>query len=276
MEENTPGRPAGATETLVRLGDHDTPVWDNQAAGPPMLLVHALGMDRRFWQRVYPPLAVQGRVIAYDLRGHGRASGAPLTESIDQLAEDAGTLLDTLGISQADVYGASYGGAVAQVLALRCPTRVRSLALIGTAARWPRQELERRAEAAETQGMTAQVASSLARWFLPETLAQEGWAVRYARERVEQARVEEWAAAWRAMAPLDVRDRLGEIRVPSWVVSGQQDQSAKPEVMRELASKLPQGEYRSVDPGSHFMPLDQPQALANEFVAFRRQMPSGR
>lgn len=101
------------TEMIVHRDDHDTVVWDRHTDGPPILLIHALSLDHRMWRKVYSQLAKVGRVIAYDLRGHGRARRAPRTMSLDHLAADTRLLLDALGIEQADVYGASYGGAVA-------------------------------------------------------------------------------------------------------------------------------------------------------------------
>src|ERR1700712_1412399 len=103
---------------IVSLRDHETTVIDNHSEGVPMLLLHALGLDHRFWRAVYPTIAGLGRVIAYDLRGHGRAQDAPLTMSMEQLAEDALEVLDRLRVPQADLVGASYGGAIAQHLAL--------------------------------------------------------------------------------------------------------------------------------------------------------------
>src|ERR1700712_528778 len=96
---------------VVRLPDHVTMVLDSGSDddldGVPMLLLHSLGLDHRFWRAVSPALAGLGRVIAYDLRGHGRAQDAPLTVSMEQLAEDAVNLLDRLRVKQVDVFGAS-------------------------------------------------------------------------------------------------------------------------------------------------------------------------
>lgn len=63
------------------------------------------------WKDVLPKLASAARIIAYDMRGHGQARGAP-TESLDHLAKGLLILMDTLGIEKAEVYGASYGGGV--------------------------------------------------------------------------------------------------------------------------------------------------------------------
>lgn len=256
-------------EIPVRLRDHDTMVWDSGGEGVPMVLIHALSLDHRFWRAVWPHLTGRGRVIAYDIRGHGHARGAPETTGLDKLATDTVDLLDALNVPVADIYGASYGGAIAQHVALDHPARVRSLALIATASRSPRELLDARATSAEELGMRAQVPVSLLRWFLPETIAEDGWAVRYARECVRRDRVADWAAAWRAMARLDVVDRLPEIAAPTLVVAGQQDLSATPEDMRRTARGIPGSEYVLLDPGTHMMPLEQPDALAAELCRFR-------
>jgi 3-oxoadipate enol-lactonase len=260
------------TEKFVSLGDHETLVWDNGGDGVPILLIHALVLDLRFWRDVYPILAKGGqRVVAYDIRGHGAARGAPLTLDLDHVAEDARMLLDRLDIEHADVYGASSGGAIAQHVVLNHPDRVRSLALIATGSRLPREILEDRAAKAARDGMQAQIAESLIRWFLPETIAQDTWMVRYARRCVERCRVSEWAANWRAMAGLDVIDRLRDVRVPALSLAGAQDVSATPDAMRLTAESIPGCKYVLLDPGTHMMPMEQAASVGHALLAFRRE-----
>jgi len=260
-------------EAIVSLDDHETAIVDSGGDGVPFLLLHSLGLDRRFWQPVTARLASGVRTIAYDLRGHGHARGAPLTTGLEQMAADALTLLDRLGIERADVCGSSYGGAIAQHVALAAPSRVRSLVLIGTAARSPRDTIMARAEAAEKYGMAAQVAPSLMRWFLPETIAENLWAVRYARALVRHALVAEWAAAWRAMANLDVLERLPSLAMPALVLAGSQDASTPADLaMQPLAAALPGAEYRLIDHGSHLMAVEQPEAVAEAVSAFRARV----
>ncbi len=266
--------PPGTTETLVALDDHRTMVWDSHGEGVagksvPMLLMHALDMDHSFWRAVFPALAAQGRTIAYDIRGHGHARGAPLITSSDQLVNDVRCLLDRLEVPVADVYGASYGGAVAQWAALGLPGRVRSLGLIATGTYAPEKELAARATDAEQHGMEAQVAKSLIRWFLPETIAQDLWMVRYARNCVRRSRPEEWAAAWRNMATLDVRAQAATLDMPVFFLSGKQDLSATPELMLDSSKAYKNMEFYSVDPGTHMLVMEQPEAAAAALVHLR-------
>jgi 3-oxoadipate enol-lactonase len=260
-------------ETIVSLGDHETAVVDSGGDGVPLLFLHPLGLDRRFWQPVTAKLAANARTIAYDLRGHGQARGVPLTTGLSQMASDALALLDRLGIERADVCGSSYGGAIAQHVALAAPSRVRSLILIGTAARSPRDTIGARATDAETDGMEAQVAPSLMRWFLPETIAENRWPVRYARTLVRGAMVEEWAAAWRAMADLDVLEQLPRLTMPALVLAGTQDASTPADLaMQPLAAALSGAEYRVIDRGSHLMAIEQPEPVAEAISRFWARM----
>lgn len=270
-----PQNPESYTENIVRLGDHETLVRDSHGPGTPIVLIHALSMDGRMWREVFPQLAATGaRVIAYDLRGHGYARGAPLTRDLEHLCSDLELLLDTLDIRTAvDIYGASYGGAVAQYFALDYPRRTRSLAVLATAGKAP-AVLATRATRAEQHGMDSLVAESVIRWFLPETIAEDTWCVRYARGCVRRARVEDWAAAWRAMARLDCLERLQELKIPVLSLSGKQDLSSTPPMMKAIADACTNtdAEFVEVDPGTHMMVMEQAQAVSEKLVMFREKV----
>ncbi|OAG33913.1 hypothetical protein AYO21_11971 [Fonsecaea monophora] len=268
--------PKGYTESIVLLGDHETMVRDTGGSGIPIVLIHALSMDGRMWRQVLPLLAAPDtRVIAYDLRGHGYARGAPLTRDLEHLCADLALLLNRLGVERADIYGASYGGAVAQYFALDYPQRTRSLAAIATAGKAP-AVLATRATRAEEHGMDSLVAESVIRWFLPETIAQDTWCVRYARGCVRRARVEDWAAAWRAMAQLDCLERLPTLKtMPVLSLAGKQDLSATPPMMKAIADACtgnPNVEYHEIDPGTHMMVMEMPKPVAEKLAAFRKKV----
>jgi pimeloyl-ACP methyl ester carboxylesterase len=127
---------------------------------PPLLLVMGLGMQMVGWdERFCQALADRGfRVIRFDNRDSGRSTrmdGAPVPTlaqialrripnppyKLADLALDAVGLLNVLGIERAHVAGASMGGMIAQTIAARHPSRVRSLTSImsNTGARWSGQ-----------------------------------------------------------------------------------------------------------------------------------------
>ncbi|KIX05294.1 uncharacterized protein Z518_06166 [Rhinocladiella mackenziei CBS 650.93] len=126
------------TEERVQVNDHSTIVQDSnpESNAVPIILIHAIGLDRRMWNAVFTQLTSQDqsiRIVSYDLRGHGAASSAPPTQSLAHLASDLRDLLNKLDILRADIYGQSYGGAVAQYFGLNYPHYTRSLGLVTTA-----------------------------------------------------------------------------------------------------------------------------------------------
>ncbi|MEV0787557.1 alpha/beta fold hydrolase [Streptomyces sp. NPDC050423] len=175
-------RPAGLLP--VRVHDHDTVVARRGDDGPPVVLVHAVGVDWRMWEPVMDRPAVGRRVFAYDFRGHGVAAGAPADTAMSDFGADLVAVLDALGLERAHLVGLSIGGAVAQTAAVSHPGRVASLALLGAPDHPVPEAFESRARAGETDGMGAQIAPTPTRWFTPEALADNGWGVRYARERI--------------------------------------------------------------------------------------------
>ena len=243
------------------LGDHETLVTDTGGDGEPFVLVHAVGLDREMWRDVIPLLGAGGRTMAYDLRGHGHAAGAPKPFTLPGFAADLAALLDVCGIDRVRLVGLSLGGAIAQYFTLAYPERVSSLALICTMARSQSAFLAR-AAAAEREGMAAQLAPTLARWFTPAALAENGWAVEYARRCVLRANVADWAATWHALAGVDTIDRLGEIAVPTRVIAGELDPSTPPELMREIADRIPDASFHVVAGGPHMLSLEGPTELA--------------
>jgi 3-oxoadipate enol-lactonase len=260
-------------ETVIHLADHDTLVLDTGGSGTPIILIHALSMDSRMFQKLIPRLAKTARVIAYDLRGHGLARGAPLTQSLDHLVSDLHLLFDKLGIAQADVYGASFGGAVAQYFTLAHPRRVRALVPMATSAQG-HPTLHSRATRAENGEMATLLTEAIIRWFAPETIANNPWCVRYARAKVEHVRVEEWAAAWKAMAKLDCLHRIREIECPILVLAGTKDLSATPERMRPIYEQAKDGEYVELPTGTHMMAMEMPEQVAEALLAFRKKVDS--
>ncbi len=104
-----------------------------QPAGPsPRHSLEACGEDWLLLQA--PALSQRHRVLMPDLRGHGRSDVPPGPYTVPQMADDIAGFLEATGTDSAHMVGLSLGGAVAQALAVRHPTRVRSLVLVNTFA----------------------------------------------------------------------------------------------------------------------------------------------
>ncbi len=104
---------------------------------PAVVFLHGAGMDHTVWALQTRYFAHHGRsVLAVDLPGHGRSEGPPLG-SVEEMATWVIKLLDAAGAADAAIVGHSMGGAIALEVARLAPTRVRALALVGTAPHMP-------------------------------------------------------------------------------------------------------------------------------------------
>ena len=104
---------------------------------PAMLLIMGAMASMLWWpEALCRKLAGEGRfVIRYDNRDTGRSTKYPPGEppyTFDDMADDAMHVLDDHGIGKAHVVGMSMGGMVAQLVALKHPSRVISLTVISS------------------------------------------------------------------------------------------------------------------------------------------------
>ncbi|MGH7819112.1 MAG: alpha/beta fold hydrolase [Candidatus Binatia bacterium] len=140
----------------IELARHALEVESSGAPPPDFLCLHGLADTRRIWSGIAPGLATRGRVETIDQRGHGGSGAPPGPYRREDLAADAISVLDRLGVPRAVLVGHSMGGIVAMTAALAFPERVAALVLLGTAsecnaraARW----YDEIAEAAEARGL---------------------------------------------------------------------------------------------------------------------------
>lgn len=99
-------------------------------SGAPLVLVHGFSGCLNVWEPTIARFKEQYRIIAVDLRGHARSSGAPETIHHEWFAQDLVALLDYLKIDRAHFMGHSSGGMCLLFLGTRYPQVVRTLTLV--------------------------------------------------------------------------------------------------------------------------------------------------
>lgn len=107
----------------IRLGATRWP-----GTGTPVVLLHGLASQRRFWNLVVPHLA-GAPMLAIDQRGHGDSDRPQSSYQLSEMAKDLAIALDAMGWSRAVIVGHSWGGAVATTFAAEHPQR--TLAVLG-------------------------------------------------------------------------------------------------------------------------------------------------
>lgn len=117
----------------IRIAAHRS----GDAALPPMVLLHALGERADDWAAVTALLAPSHRVVALDLRGHGRSDRAG-EYGFELMRDDVIGALDALGLRDVVLVGHSMGGVVAYLVAMAQPDRVARLVIEDACPPYPR------------------------------------------------------------------------------------------------------------------------------------------
>jgi 3-oxoadipate enol-lactonase len=239
--------------------------YETAGDGPPLLFLNGSGStiaDVRPMLRAYTARFV---VAVADHRGMGRTEIPEIPYGMVDLASDAIGLVDHLGWTTFNVIGVSFGGMVAQELAVTVPDRIRRLALLCTSSggvggsSYPLSELAQ----LEPEQRAALSTRILDTRFTPE------WLASHPKDR---ALLEQMARRWsrqstgadqrgaelqlQARANHDVFDRLPRVTSPTLVASGRFDGIAPPANGAAIADQIPTAELRLYDGGHAFFQQD--------------------
>jgi 3-oxoadipate enol-lactonase len=237
-------------------------------SGPNVVLLHPVGLDLTCFDPLVADLGQRFTVLRVDLRGHGRSPFQAATD-LGGYADDVQALLAGMAWPPAAIVGFSFGGMVAQELALRHPGRVRALVIAACASTFAadvRPLIAARGAVALQEGMAAVVEPTLARWFSPSFRASGGDAP--TRARLLANDVHGWAAAWTAMAGLDTAPRLHEIAAPTLCLAAEQDLSAPPPILEAIAARIPGARLEVLPDAPHMLFIEQPAAVAAALSRF--------
>lgn len=239
-----------------------------------IVLSHALGQDSSMWDLVANELAATCRVICPDTRGHGRSQIPSDGLSMQELAADAARLIDEVADGSPVVWvGLSMGGLIGQELAIRHPDKVKGLVLAGTTSRYTdagREAIGQRIATVESHGMSAVSTSTMARYFSEAFRHTQQATVTRHQRLLEATDPEGYTACAGAICDADTTARLHQIRVPTLVVHGGQDQSILLETSQTLAKGIAGAQLVTLQDCAHLSAVEQPHAFADllgEFVA---------
>ncbi|MDG2306632.1 MAG: alpha/beta fold hydrolase [Candidatus Binatia bacterium] len=252
---------------IAAVGDIDI-YYEVAGAGSRLLFIGGTGGDLRQGLGVLDgPLPEQFEVLVFDQRGLGRTSKPEGPYEMQDYGDDVAGLLDVLGWDSALVIGVSFGGMVAQELALRHPGRVRRLVLACTSsggrggASYPLHglgDLDPR-ERARTQISISDRANDKA-WQRENPEAANAM-IEFVVQR--QPSPDDAAALTGARLQLDARsrhdtwDRLPGLDVPTLICAGERDGIAPPENQEALASQISGSRLAFFDGGHMFLLQDR-------------------
>ncbi len=229
--------------------------------GPPLILLNGGLMTIPSWEPLMPSLSAESRVIRCDFRGQLLSPGDPHL-SLDGHVRDLISLLDQLAIPEVDVFGTSFGGEVALMLAAQVPHRVRSLVVLTSTDRLT-DEMHRQshglielAEAAAGGGDGGAVFKALA----PNTFSRS-WLDQqppdFIERRAEQINqlpptfFEGLAGLMRALETLDLAGALPRITSPTMIGGAELDMVFPVDHSRSLADAIAGAELEIIEGSGH-------------------------
>jgi pimeloyl-ACP methyl ester carboxylesterase len=252
--------------------------YERSGTGPPLLLIMGMSGSRLTWGEPFlDQLRPDFDTIVYNHRGIGASSRMEQPFTIGDLAEDAARLLDALELQSADVMGISMGGMVAQELALAHPERLRSLVLGCTYSGGPGSS---RTSEDVWQGIADAMASGdreralRTAWEanVSAAFAQDDDA--YARFNANARQIPVAVAVIMAQAQAilghDTSGRLPQLRVPTLVVHGTEDQMVPVSNAHMIAGLIPGSQLEILEGVGHLFFWEQPEdsaALLREHTA---------
>jgi pimeloyl-ACP methyl ester carboxylesterase len=233
----------------------------------PVVLIHGFPFDHLMWRHQVTAFASR-RCIAPDLRGAGTASAPdrPDDYSMRAYADDIIALLDSDHVDRAVFCGLSMGGYIAFELVRRFAGRIAALVLCNTKTAADSEEAKRGrvalATKARQKGARAVASEMVPKLLARATREQRADIVREVTEMIARQPVTGIAGALRALRDRpDSTATLAEIRVPTLVVAGDDDQIAPADGMEAMAGRIVGARFEMIRDAGHLTPLEQPQAF---------------
>lgn len=244
--------------------------YEEYGQGAPVLLVHGLGSSTRDWEYQLSELAAHYRVIALDLRGHGRSDKPRERYSIAGFAEDVAALIEHLNLAPVHLVGISMGGMIGFQLGVDHPELLKSLCIVNSGpevkAKRPRDYLEIAKRWSLSRLLSLEsIAKGLGRLLFPKP--EQAELRRKIEQRWPQNDKRAYLASLDAIIGWGVRERLARIVCPTLVISADRDYTPVAQ-KQAYVSELPNARLLVIEDSRHATPLDQPECFNNGLLAF--------
>ncbi|QSR29106.1 alpha/beta hydrolase [Nocardioides sp. S5] len=263
-------------ERIVDAGGVKTRYWE-AGSGEPLILIHGggAGADARGnWFRSAPLLSPHFRVIAYDMVGFGQSVPDDSNFAFTQPAriEHLSNFLDAIGLKQASFVGNSMGGATALGLAMRDPSRITTLTLMGSAGltREFSAELSTMLDYTEpsVDGMRRIVSALTHPRFQPsEQLIQYRYQLTNDRRIMDAYRATmTWIREQRGL--FYPEDDIARVKSKTLVICGREDQVVPLDLSVRFHQLLENSRLYSIPQCGHWAMLEHPEELATAVTDF--------
>lgn len=248
--------------------------FEEHGEGSPVLLIHGLGSSTLDWELQIPALAAHHRVVALDVRGHGRSDKPRQRYRIADFAGDVAALIEHLQLPPVHLVGISMGGMTGFQLGVDQPQLLRSLTIVNSAPEVKAKKLSDYLQIAKRWTLARLLplettAKALARLLFPKP--EQAELRRKVEERWPRNDKRAYLASLDAIIGWGVRERLGRITCPTLVISADRDYTPVAQ-KQAYVDELPDARLLVIDDSRHATPLDQPERFNRSLLAFMQEV----
>jgi len=226
--------------------------------GPPVVLIHGVGLRADAWGAQIPVLSQHYRVHAFDTPGRG--GSAPVGEN-PTLADYTDRFAETIATfgEPALLAGHSMGALIVLDLGIRYPSLVRSVAALNGVFRRSdaaKAAVQGRAAALAT-GKSTDLGATLPRWFGENPTGSYKSAMEACRTWLMGAEHAGYAKAYTVFAHADgpPAEDLAAMQCPALILTGEHDANSTPAMSREMARIAPNAECYIMADANHMLPM---------------------
>jgi 3-oxoadipate enol-lactonase len=240
--------------------------------GTPLVFLHGIGGAARTWRGQLASFGDRYRAVAWDMPGYGGSAPLP-NVSITTLADALQDFLQQIGASRPILVGHSIGGMIVQQWLIKHPGAATAVVLAQTSPAfgkaegdWQKQFIEARLGPLDRGETMETLAPSLVKELVGDHPDTGGMQV--ARDCMASVPEASYRAMMLALLGFDQRKALGDIAVPTLVLSGSKDKNAPAPMMAKMATYIPSATYIELEGAGHLVNLEQPRAFDAALAQF--------
>jgi 3-oxoadipate enol-lactonase len=240
-----------------------------EAAGDPnktpLVFLHGIGGAARAWRGQIAAFGDRYRALAWDMPGYGGSVALP-SVSIAKLAGALQDFLQAIGGPRPILVGHSIGGMIVQQWLIQHPRAAAAVVLAQTSpafgkaeGNWQKQFIEARLGPLDRGETMKSLAPTLVKELVGDS--PDAYGMEVARECMGSVPEASYRAMMLALLGFDQRKALGNIAVPTLVLSGSKDKNAPAPMMAKMATYIPEAAYVELEGAGHLVNLERPKAF---------------
>ncbi len=246
---------------------------EGSTSSPTIIFIHGFPLNKLMWEKQIELLKENYRVIAYDIRGHGKTDVGNDTFSIELFVNDLLSLMDALKIDKTILCGFSMGGYISLNAIVNYPERFNALILCDTNCAADKPEAkEKRMKAIENikeKGLEQYAEESLKKLFAPISFSKHLEEIAIVRKMIMNTSRQSLYRTLHALADrTETCTRVQELKVPVLIIVGKEDELTPPDVALMMHEKIKGSIIHIIDHAGHLSNMENPGEFNNQLSGF--------